>query len=280
MSKEKKTREIKVEYDEPEVSDFILVAIDEKFDVRVSNRLLKDLTKRNYIKIKIQNILIDNFQKYWKEFGLSRKNLNISEKVRVNEFLTSDITAEPIYIKIPQVTKEIISNLLIIKNRDENNGIIEKNDYTNLSLNIKTKFLIYVIDYNRELYDFKNIIRVEFLGNNLPQKLHTSILDLQSSKLGIPEDYFLNYFGFFIRLVSFKDKKLNEMTVSKSNYEFLLKILSSFDSFTKIKVSKKIEAHLTKFLNDMENFSINYDWGDKLKKRINLLRINLNLNII
>jgi len=280
MGKEKKTREIKVEYDEPEVSDFFLVAIDEKFDVRVSNSLFKDLSERNYIKMKIQNILIDSFQNYWKEFGLSKNNLNIKEKVKVNEFLTSDITAEPIYIKIPQVTKEIISNLLIFKNRDENNGIIEENDYTNLNLNLKTKFLIYVKDHNRELYDFKNIIRVEFLGNTLPQKLHASILDWQSCKLNIPEDYFLNYFGFFIRILSFKDKKLNELTVSKSNYEFLLKILSSFDSFTKIKVSKKIEAHLAKFLSDLENFSINYDWGDNLKKRINLLRINLNLNII
>jgi len=280
MGKEKKTREIKVEYDDPEVSDFIIVAIDEYFDVRVGNSLFKNLNKTNYIKMKIQNILIDSFQKYWNEYSLSKNNLNITEKVKVNEFLTNDITAEPIYIKIPQVTKEIISNLLILKNLDKNNEIIEENNYTNLSLSVKTKFLIYVMDHNRELYDFKNIIRVEFLGNILPQKLHTSILDLHSYKLGIPEDYFLNYFGFFIRILSFKDKELNELTVSKSNYEFLLKILSSFDSFTKIKVSKKIEAHLAKFLSDLENFSINYDWGDNLKKRINLLRINLNLNII
>ena len=114
------------------------------------------------------------------------------------------------------------------------------------------------------------------MGNILPQKLHNSILDLQISKLSIPEDYFLNYFGFFIRLSSFKDKELNELTVSKSNHEFLLKILSSFDSFTKIKISQKIEAHITKFLRELENFSINYDWGDNLKQRINVLRINLN----
>ena len=280
MGKEKKTREIKVEYDEPEVSDFILVAIDEKFDIRVSNGIFKDSNKTNYIKMKIQNILIDSFQNHWNEFGLSKNNLNITEKAKVNKFLTNDITGEPLYIKIPQVTKQIISNLLILKNQDINNGIIEENDYTNLHLSIKTKFLIYVIDHNRDLHDFKNKIRVEFLGNILPQKLHNSILDLQSCKLCIPEDYFLNYFGFFIRILSFKDKKLNKLTISKSNYEFSLKILSSFDLFTNIKVSKRIEAHLAKFLSDLENFSINYDWGDNLKERISLLRINLNLNII
>jgi proteasome lid subunit RPN8/RPN11 len=280
MGKEKKTREINVEYNEQEVSDFILVAIDENFDIRVNNSLLKNLNKTNYIKVKIQNILIDSFQAYWNEFGLSKNNLNITEKVKVNEFLTNDITAEPIHIKIPHETKEIINNLLILKNLDKNNKIIEENDYTNLSLSIKAKFLIYVMDHNRELYDFKDVIRVEFLGNILPQKLQTSVLDLQSCKLGIPDDYFLNYFGFFIRILSFKNKKLNELTVSKSNYEFCLKVLSSFDSFSKIKVSRRIKAQLVKFLNDLENFSINYDWRDEMKKRINLLRLNLDQNII
>jgi len=279
MGKEKKTSEIKAEYDEPKVSDFIIVFIDEKFDIRVSNSLFKDSNKANNIKIKIQNILINNFQNHWNEFGLAKNNLNITEKAKVNDFLTNDITGEPIYIKIPKVTKEIISSLLILKNQDTNNRLIEEKDDINLNLNVKTKFLIYVIDPNRELYDFKNQIRVELLGNILPQKLHLSILDSQSSKLCIPEDYFINYFGFFIRLLSFKDKKLNELTVSKSNYEFLSKILSSFNSYTKIHLSKKIEAFLAKFLSDLEDFSINYDWGDKLKKRINLLRINLNLNI-
>jgi len=280
MGKEKKTREIKVEFEEPEVIDFILVAVDDKFDVRVSNSLLKDLNKTNYIKMKIQNILIDSFQKHWKEFTLSKNDLNINEKVKVNEFSTNDITAEPIYIKIPQVTKEIISNLLILKDRDENNGIIEENEYTKLDLSIKTKFLIYIIDHNRELYDFKNVIRVEFLGNIMPQKLHSSVLDLQSCKLGIPEDYFLNYFGFFIRILSFKDKKLNNLTVSKSNYEFLSKLISSINSFTENKMSKKLQIYLAKFLSDLESFSIHYDWGDEIKKSINLLRINLNLNMI
>jgi proteasome lid subunit RPN8/RPN11 len=280
MGKEKKTREIKVEFEEPEVIDFILVAVDDKFDVRVSNSLFKDLNKTNYIKMKIQNILIDSFQKHWKEFTLSKNDLNINEKVKVNEFSTNDITAEPIYIKIPQVTKEIISNLLILKDRDENNGIIEENEYTKLDLSIKTKFLIYIIDHNRELYDFKNIIRVEFLGNIMPQKLHSSVLDLQSCKLGIPEDYFLNYFGFFIRILSFKDKRLNNLTVSKSNYEFLSKLISSINSFTENKMSKKLQIYLAKFLSDLEIFSIHYDWGDEIKKSINLLRINLNLNMI
>jgi hypothetical protein len=280
MGKEKKTREIKVEFEEPEVTDFILVAVDDKFDVRVSNSLFKDLNKSNYIKMKIQNILIDSFQNHWKEFTLSKNDLNINEKVKVNEFSTNDITAEPIYIKIPQVTKEIISNLLILKDRDENNGIIEENEYTKLDLSIKTKFLIYIIDHNRELYDFKNVIRVEFLGNIMPQKLHSSVLDLQSCKLGIPEDYFLNYFGFFIRILSFKDKKLNNLTVSKSNYEFLSKLISSINSFTENKMSKKLQIYLAKFLSDLESFSIHYDWGDEIKKSINLLRINLNLNMI
>ena len=75
MGKEKKTREIKVEFDEPEVIDFILVAVDDKFDVRVSNSLLKDLNKTNYVKMKIQNILIDSFQKHWKEFRLGHMTL-------------------------------------------------------------------------------------------------------------------------------------------------------------------------------------------------------------
>jgi len=280
MGKEKKTREIKVEYNEPEVSDFILVAVDEKFEVRVSNGLFKDLSKTNYIKMKIQNILIDSFHNYWNEFSLSKNNLNIKERAKVSKFLTRDITREPTYLKIPRVTKEIISKLLILKSQDTSNEVIGENDYTSLNLSIKAKFLIYVADHDIKLYDFKNKIRVEFLGNILPQKLQNSILDLPSCKLGIPEDYFLNYFGFYMRILSFSDKKLNELTVSKSNYEFLLKILSSFDSFTEIKISKKTKAHIANFLRDLENISINYDWGDNLKKRINFLRINLNLNII
>ena len=280
MGKEKKTMEIKVKYDEPGVSDFILVAVDENFDVRVNNGLLKDLSKTNYIKIKIQNILIDNFHSYWNEFGLTKNNLNITERAKVSEFLVNDITGEPMYIKIPRVTKEIMSKLLILKNQDTNNGVIGEDDYTNLSLSIKAKFLIYVLDHNIKLYDFKNKIRVEFLGNILPQKLQNSIFNLPSCKLDIPEDYFLNYFGFYMRILSFSDKKLNKLTVSKSNYEFLMKFLSSFDSFTKIKISNKIKAHIANFLRDLENFSINYDWGDNLKKRINLLRIILNLNIM
>ena len=276
MGKEKKTREVKVEFNDPEVSDFILVAINEKFNFRVSNNLFKDSNKINYIKIKIQNILIDSFQNHWSEFGLSKNNLNIAKTAKVNDFLTNDITAESIYIKIPHVVKEIITNSLILKNQDANEEDVDENDTINLSLKIETKFLIYVINNNRELYDLENEIRVEFLGNILPQKLHLSIIDLKSSRLEIPNDTFLNYFGFFIRLSSYQDKESNELTVSKSNYEFLLKVLSSFYSFTKIKLSKKIEIYLAKFLSDVENLAKYYYWGEKLKKRINLLRKHLN----
>ena len=277
ISNEKNTVEIKVEYEEPEVSDFILVAIDEKFEVRISNDLIKDFNSSNYIKIKIQNMLIENFQSHWKDFGFSKNNLNIMENAKVKKFLTNDITEEPIYIKIPQITKEIINNSLILKNQDRNDEFIEKNDFTPLNLTIKSNFLIYIIDLNRKLYDFKNKIRAEFLGNVLPHKLHGSILDLRSCKMSIPEDYFLNYFGFFIRLLSFNDKKLNELTVSESNYEFSVKILSSFELFNKIKQSKKIKAYLAQYLSDLVSFSLYYNWGDNINKRINLLRIDLNL---
>jgi len=280
MGKERKTREIKVEYDEPKVPDFIIVAIDEKFDIHISENLFKDSNRMNSIKIKIQNILIDSFQKHWDEFGLLKNNLNITEKATVNDFLTNDISEEPIYIKIPQLTKEIMSNLLILKNQDTDNGIIEEKEGTDLHLHIKAKFLIYVINLSRELQDFKKMIRVEFLGNILPQKLQLSILESQSSMLCIPEDYFLNYFGFFIRLSSFKDKKLNKLTTSKSNYEFLSKFLSSFNSYIKINISPKIKAYLARFLYDLEKISLYYDWGDNLKKRINLLRNNLDLKIL
>ena len=124
MGKEKKAREIAVEYDEPKVSDFILVAVDEKFDVSVNSSLFKDLSKTNYIKMKIQNILIDSFQKNWNMFGLFKDNKNIKEKAKVSEFLTDKITGEPMYINIPQETKEIISNLLIIENQETYNGLI------------------------------------------------------------------------------------------------------------------------------------------------------------
>ena len=276
MGKEKKTREVKVEFDEQDISDFILVAINEKFNFRVSNSLIKDSNKTNYIKVKIQNVLIENFQNHWNEFSLFKNNTNIAKKAKVNDFLTSDIAAESIYIKIPQVIKEIIANSSILKNQDVNEEIVDDNDTINLNLKIKIKFLIYVIDNNRELYDLKNKIRVEFLGNILPQKLHLSIIDLKNSRLEIPNDTFLNYFGFFIRLSSFQDKVSNEQTVSKSNYEFLLKILTSFYSFAKIKSSKKIEAYLAKFLSDVENLANYYYWGENFKKRITLLRKHLN----
>lgn len=175
--------------------------------------------------------------------------------------MTNDITAESIYIKIPQVVKEIITNSLILKNQDANEEDVDENDTINLSLKIETKFLIYVINNNRELYDLENEIRVEFLGNILPQKLHLSIINLKSSRLEIPNDTFLNYFGFFIRLSSYQDKESNELTVSKSNYKFLLKVLSSFYSFTKIKLSKKIEIYLAKFLSDVKNLAKYYYWG-------------------
>lgn len=278
MGKENKTREITAEFDEPEVSDFILVTIDENFYAQISNSIYKDSNKTDYIKMRINNKLIEGFQNFWNEIDLSKKNSKISEEVKVDEFLTNDITEEPIYLKIPSETKHNISKLLIIQNQTAEEN--EINDYTNLNIRIKIKFLIYVIDHDRKLYNFKNAIRVEFLGNILPYKLQYSILDSTSSNLIIPKDYFLDYFGFFMRLSSYQEKELNELALSKSNYEFLSKILSSFDSFTKIEISKKLKAHLTKFINNLENFSINYDWGENLKKKIELLRINLSKNVI
>lgn len=278
MGKEKKTREITAEFDEPEVSDFILVAIDENFYAKISNSIYKDSNKTDYIKMKINNILIEGFQNFWNEIDLFKKNSKISEEVKVDEFLTNNITEEPIYLKIPSKIKDNINKLLIIHNQTaEKNEVI---DYTNLILRIKIKFLIYVIDQDRKLYNFKDTIRVEFLGNILPYKLQYSILDSTSSNLIIPEDYFLDYFGFFIRLSHFQEKELNELALSKSNYKFLSEILSSFNYFTKIEISKKTKACLKKFINHLENFSINYDWGENLKKRIELLRINLSKNVI
>ena len=265
MGKKSKTEEIQAKFIEPDIPRFLLISIDEKLLLKTSNSILNNRADESKLKIMILNKLRDYLENIWIEFELSYNNTKISESDSVNPYLVNTLAAEPVQLILPDKFKGGNKIKLIIETISDSEELNINKDQTYFSLNIKVKIPIYTTDKNETLQKINQAIKTELLSNNILQKIYNCVIDYDRKNIITPDDFYLNFFGFYIRVLYFNKNELNEFEFSQRTFEFISKFISLFDSFGDLELSNKIKSQIMTFFSDVKKLSQKFSWYDEIK---------------
>jgi hypothetical protein len=262
------TTEIPIKFIETEVPKFLFITFNETFSVRISKKVIDNLEKPNMINIRILNALREYFESIWNDMELYSNNIEVLKDENVKLYLRNELSSDPIEIKIPSKLKYNGDIKIYLDKSSNSSSQVKENDNINLEMKIISKLPIYIHDKNKEFHEIDHVIKTELLSNNFLQKVYNCNVDLNNREIITPKDFFLNYFGFFIRILCFDGKKLNENRFSGKIFEFLSRWLSLFDHFEDIELSEKAKHHLQVFFDDIEKLSYKFYWQDDMNKKI------------
>ena len=259
MGKESEIKEINVNYFEPKVPKFLLFSFNKSFLIKINKN--RDI---NSLEVKVSNEISNYLEKSWNNLEFFIKNKRkISENEEVGKYLVENLTSDPIQLKIEADDKTQI----IVMNNNTNS-----NDDASLNLNLNLKIPIYVNQENIKFKDLNQIIKAELVSNNIIQKIFNSVVDFENQRIPTPVDYYLTFFGFYIRFLYFKEKNLNKKELSQKTYELVAKILSQFEPYINIDLSKEVKNQIMTIFKDLKSFSKNFDWYPDIDKKLKLLK--------
>lgn len=272
MGKKRLTKEIDVEFYQPEVSKFILLTINEKFGIQIDIKLLDGEENLNKLKVKIRNLMINYFQNFWDKFEFLINGFIISKNTNLNKYFSDNLEATSINLKIPEKIKKESSAIFKI---DYENQEKSSTEYRTYQISIRTRFPVYIIEKNMDFGDIKHKLKVEILGNILVHKLHYMIMDDDSLQILIPNDHFLRFFGFYVRTLNFNQKNLNEIAISGEILKLELKMIRFLKSFIDLDHSNKIKESIIYLLEDLKELSQEFNWKDEINEELNRLKLKL-----
>lgn len=269
MGKNKSTKEISAEFSQPEVSKFILFAINETFELQINLELLNGEINLQKLIIKIRNLMINFFQNSWDKFEFSIDDLIISKNTKLNKYFSNNLKAKSINLKIPDKFKRESSAFFKI---DSENKEKSSTEYRSYKISIRTQFPIYFIENNIDFESIEQKLKVEILGNNLVHKLHYMALDDDNLQIIIPNDHFLRFFGFYVRTLNFHQKSLNEIAISGEILKLELKMIRILKSFIDLDNSNNIKESTKYLLEDLKDLSLEFIWKGEIIEELNQLK--------
>ena len=272
MGLNSKTEEIQAEFIEPDIPKFLLISIDEGLNLIINNNFLNNRADENRLKIAILNKLRDYLEEIWIEFEFLYNNSKVSINDSINPYLVDKLTVEPIHLILPEKFKDGNKIKLIIDNIDESEESKIENNQTWFDLNIKAKIPIYITDENITFQKVNQAIKTELISNNILQKIYNCVIDYDKKIIITPDDYFLNFFGFYIRFLFFNINELNKNELSQKTYEVLLKLIALFENFKEIESNDKIRNQIFMFIKDLKKFSKKFRWQNQVKNKIKNLK--------
>jgi len=275
MGKKSKTEEIQAEFIDSEIPKFLLISIDEDLNLIINKNILNNRVDENSIKIMILNKLRDYLEEIWIDFEFSFNNSIVFENDSIKPYLVDDLTAKPVELNLPEKFKTINKTKLIIDNIDESQGSKDENNQTCFNLNIKAKIPIYITDENFTSQKVNQTIKTELLSNNILQKVYNCVIDYDKNIIITPDDFYLNFFGFYIRVLCFNKKELNERKFPLNNFESLLKLITLFENFKYTESNNKIRNQISMFIKNFEKLSKKFRWQNQVKNRLENLKKNI-----
>jgi len=261
MGKNQQINEIRAQFNDPQSLRFLLVSMNIDLEIQVDSNLLTDENYDKKLKIKILNRIKEYLEKIWINLGFYYQNTKIAKQDSIDNYLANNLFDEPIHIKIPQNLNNL--NILI-----SDNLTTESIFQNNIKLKLGVKTPIYIVDQKKYFYEINQAIKIELLSNNILQKIYFSILSDNKSSILLPNDFYIKFFEFYIRFLYFDNPEMNENKLSSKNFEFIYKLISLIENFASVQLDKRFQEYIAKFLTDIENFSIKFQWQKKLKKKI------------
>ena len=274
MGENNKVNEINVKHVEPEIPKFLLFALNASFLININKNILNATKNVGNLRIRILNEISNYLELVWSDSELFVKNSKVFKTDAITRYLVNKLTAVPMQLKIPAKTENNNTiQIFIDSNNNEFNNKTEfiNNHHESFILDINVKVPIYITAENKNFGDLNQIIKTELVSNNILQKIFNCVIILDNRKIIIPEDYHVNYFGFYIRVTHFNKKKLNDNEFSQKTFEFLSKIVSQFDSFTNTELSDKIRSQIRTIFKDIKKISKKFSWYNEIRNNVNEL---------
>jgi len=271
MGKNRETNEINVKFIEPEIPKFLLFSLDEMFLIKINKNILMNREDASNLKIRIFNEVGNFLENIWSELELFVKNSKISENDAITRYLSNKLKVNPIQLKISAEMRDDNKIQIILNHNNEPNTKTDSidDDYECLKLDLNAKVPIYISAENKNFKDINNTIKTELISNNLLPKIYNCIIDFDNRKIITPDNYYLNFFGFYIKVLCFNKKELNEYDFSKKTFELMSKLVSLFDSFRNVELSNEIKSQIKAFFKDIKKISKQFSWYNEIKKNMN-----------
>ncbi|TFF97436.1 MAG: hypothetical protein EU547_04330 [Promethearchaeota archaeon] len=272
MGKNKKTREIKIIFEEPEVPRYFNINFNLKLIIKIDKNLLYDSQEKakNRIKVIIVNNLRNLLEDLWDSYDFYRDGSLVNKNDLIFDFFSQENNVN-IQLKM-RAFPENIDSEIIISNKTE---VLPKNPLIPFKMHLSIKFPIYIKNLKIRLTELNQQIKTELISNNILPRVYKSYIDVNAHKIRIPNEFYIRFFNFYIILMSFNQITLNESELSYKSYKIVLKIISLLDSFSPIKLQKKILTSINQTLKDLIKFSKKYIWYDEILKRIQNLKKKL-----
>jgi proteasome lid subunit RPN8/RPN11 len=259
--------------------DFILLELDEKSIIKVDQKFFNDSeNKIEQLKALISNKIVNFFYKNWSKVSMIYNSKKISPSDTIKNFICKDMKDPSLKMKIPHSLKEDEKIVLSIsqKNKKDSNRLSE--GYIHLEFDITARIPIYVVNNNLLVKDIINSIKTELISNNLLRKIFNSIVDLDAGTIEIPKDININFFGFYINLQGFKDRKLNDLIESDVLLNFFQKNYVLFQELLNKRSNIQIKEDIRCFLEDFDTFVKYFPWNQEVKNKIEELKEVIILN--
>lgn len=270
IDKNDNTRAIELKYINPDVPHFLLIKVDKEIDLKIHNQILKS-ESTNALKIQILNKIRNWLEKIWPQLTYSYKGSAISHKEKVSEYLVDNLKNNKINLHFPNDLKLENNEELLIESAKESKSSFKKRHFKKFKLRLKAIVPIYIIEKDKSFTHFTQSIKTELISNNLLQKIYNSFIDVDSKTILLPNDIFIKFFGFYIKIMLYKNPEINGNDLKEKTYKFLLKLFSILDSMVKVDLKKDTKHHIIAILEDLKSITNQYGLTKDISKKIKSL---------
>jgi len=274
MGKNNKTKEIKPNFVHPKILNYILVKLNDEFIIKVDKQILNEEYNNNNINIKIINKFREYFEENWEhsQFLINGKQIEKSQKME--NYLKKTHPQSIVFKIAPLKQDKKNSNILIISNNEKK---VHDRDFKILSCKINAEIPIYLKEENIRFKRLEDTIKTELISNNILQKLFHSKIDINQEEVILPEDFFIHYFGFLIRVLIFQYPSFNDNNLSQKNELLIEKLISQLNPFIGLDLPIIFNEFFKKFLIDISELSIHFKSVSDINEQLKVFRTKLKL---
>lgn len=268
INRENKTFEIGLDITVPQIPECFMISLNEKFVISIAKESIKNKNESQKIKITIQNFLTDFFEKIWKDLQFYYKGNILSGEESIIDYLAGTSSNSSIQLKIPLKYKTNLKNQKHSFTDLEINNSINSKKKIKFNLNLNSKFPFYINDKTIRLMELKEAIKTELISNNIIQKIINCRINHKEKSILLPNESYISFFGFYVKILNFDDKKLNRAHFSIKNFELFIRLLNILRWFNDNDLDSNERVQIEDFLIDVKNFSKNRTWKNQISEKL------------
>jgi proteasome lid subunit RPN8/RPN11 len=267
MDDQHNIKQIEAKLKIPQIPRFLNIRVKEEIIFQVLKRMITTRERRKKLNSIILTAIRNFFENTWENIDFYHNQEKIAPHNPVKGYLINEPRKNIVELRVSEKYKLNGKIPLEISNFNEKaNSFINKNDYILLSLKLKLKIPIYIIEETKQFVDINPLIKTELLSNIILPKIYYSKLDFDYKTIIIPKDYYLWFLGFYIKLSFFDELELNQGPIYRDQIEFLLSIFNLFELMYILDVLPQFKKQISKFLKELDKIKVFLIKSNKINK--------------